>query len=49
MPGAYEPSRLLAVELQTGALDGAHGAVRAAVRRRPVTRTATPIAVAQAA
>jgi predicted N-acetyltransferase YhbS len=49
MPGAYEPARLLAVELQAGALDGAHGAIRAAVRRRPVTRAATTIAVAQAA
>src|SRR6185503_4928269 len=45
MPGAVA-ARLLGLELTAGALDGAHGAVRAAVRRRPA---ATPAAVAQAA
>jgi predicted N-acetyltransferase YhbS len=49
MPGAYEPARLLGVELMAGALDGAHGAVRAAVRRRPASRAAAPVAVARAA
>jgi predicted N-acetyltransferase YhbS len=49
MPGAWEPARLLGLELAAGALDGAHGAIRAAARRRPVARPATPIAVAQAA
>ncbi len=49
MPGAWEPARLLGLELAAGALDGAHGAIRAAARRRPAARTATPVAVAQAA
>jgi len=48
MPGAYEPARLLGVEFAAGALDGAHGAVRVPVRRRPAARAA-PVAVAQAA
>jgi predicted N-acetyltransferase YhbS len=49
MPGAYEPARLLGLELTAGALDGAHGAIRAAVRRRPAARAALTVAVAQAA
>ena len=49
MPGAYEPARLLGVELADGALDGAHGAIRAAVRRRPAVRATSTVAVAQAA
>jgi predicted N-acetyltransferase YhbS len=49
MPGAYEPARLLGVDLRAGALDGAHGAIRAPVRRRPAARVAAPVAVAQAA
>jgi predicted N-acetyltransferase YhbS len=49
MPGAYEPARLLGLELTAGALDGAVGLVRAGVRRRPAARAAKTIAVAQAA
>ncbi|HEY1545338.1 MAG TPA: N-acetyltransferase [Xanthobacteraceae bacterium] len=49
MPGAWEPARLLGVELAAGALDGARGAVRAVVRRRPAARAIPSIAVAQAA
>jgi len=49
MPGAYEPARLLGVELTTGALEGAYGAIRAATRRRPAARAAATVAVAQAA
>ena len=33
MPGPYEKHRLLALELQADALDGAHGVIRAAGRR----------------
>jgi len=33
MPGPYEKHRLLALELEPGALDGAHGVIRAAGRR----------------
>lgn len=33
MPGPYEKHRLLALELEAGALDGAHGVIRAAGRR----------------
>lgn len=49
MPGAYEPARLLGVELMAGALDGAVGLIRAGARRRPAARAAKTIAVAQAA
>jgi predicted N-acetyltransferase YhbS len=49
MPGAYEPARLLGLELTPGALDGAVGLIRAAARRRPAARAAKTIAVAQAA
>jgi predicted N-acetyltransferase YhbS len=49
MPGAYEPARLLGLELMTGALDGAVGLIRAGVRRRPAARAAKTIVVAQAA
>jgi predicted N-acetyltransferase YhbS len=33
MPGPFEPHRLLAIELKTGALDGARGVLRPAGRR----------------
>jgi predicted N-acetyltransferase YhbS len=33
MPGPYERHRLLALELETGALDGAYGVIRSAGRR----------------
>jgi predicted N-acetyltransferase YhbS len=33
MPGPYEPARLLALEIAEGALDGAHGTLRAIGRR----------------
>ena len=49
MPGAYEPARLLGLELMIGALDGAVGLIRAGVRRRPAARAAKTIVVAQAA
>jgi predicted N-acetyltransferase YhbS len=49
MPGAYEPARLLGLELTAGALDGAVGLVRAGARRRPVARAAKTLAVALAA
>jgi len=48
MPGA-ETVRLLGLELTAGALDGAHGTIRAGSRRRPAARAAATIAVAQAA
>ena len=40
MPGPFAPERLLALELVPGALDGAHGVIRAAAPRRPVRRIA---------
>jgi len=49
MPGADQPDRLLGLELTAGALDGAHGVIRAGARRRPAARVAPTIAVAQAA
>jgi predicted N-acetyltransferase YhbS len=49
MPGAYEPARLLGLELVAGTLDGALGLIRAGIRRRPAARAAKTIAVAQAA
>ena len=36
MPGPYERHRLLALELVEGALDGAHGTVKAAGRKLKV-------------
>ena len=33
MPGPYEKHRFLALELKAGALDGAHGVIRAAGRK----------------
>jgi len=36
MPGPYERDRLLALELRSGALDGARGLIRAPAPRRPV-------------
>jgi predicted N-acetyltransferase YhbS len=35
MPGPYERHRLLACELKAGALDGAHGLIRATGARLP--------------
>jgi hypothetical protein len=35
LPGPHEPHRLLAVELVTGALDGAHGLIHATGRLVP--------------
>lgn len=49
MAGPYDPARLLAVELVSGALDGAHGLVRVGAPRRPARRVAAPAAVAHAA
>jgi predicted N-acetyltransferase YhbS len=49
MPGPYEPARLLALELATGALEGAHGLVRAGAPRRPARRAVAAAAVAHAA
>jgi hypothetical protein len=49
MPGPFDPARLLALELVPGALDGAHGLVRAAALRRPARRVAADTAVAKAA
>ena len=49
MPGPFDPARLLALELVPGALDGAHGLVRAAAPRRSTRRTAADTAVAKAA
>jgi len=49
MPGAYEPGRLLALELVPGALDGAHGLVRTGAPRRAARRAAVVPAVAHAA
>jgi predicted N-acetyltransferase YhbS len=37
MPGPYERHRLLALELSPGALDGAHGTIRAAGRKTAKT------------
>ncbi len=49
MPGSREPDRLLAAELVPGALDGAHGVIRAgSVRRAPRRAAAVPV-VAHAA
>jgi predicted N-acetyltransferase YhbS len=46
LPGPYERNRLLALELAPGALDGAHGLIRATGRRAPrpevAARTAVP-------
>jgi predicted N-acetyltransferase YhbS len=39
LPGRYEPSRFLALELQAGALDGARGLVSATGRRLPALST----------
>ena len=49
MPGPFDPARLLALELVPGALDGAHGLVRAAAPRRSARRVAADTAVAKAA
>jgi predicted N-acetyltransferase YhbS len=50
MSGADQPDRLLGLELSAGALDDAHGVIRAdARRRRPAARAAQTVAVAQAA
>jgi predicted N-acetyltransferase YhbS len=49
MPGLFDPARLLALELTPGALDGAHGLVRAAAPRRSARRGAADTAVAKAA
>ncbi len=49
MAGADQPDRLLGLELTAGALDGAHGVIRAGARRRPAARSARTVAVAQAA
>ena len=44
MPGPFAPERLLALELVPGALDGAHGVIRAAAPRWPVRRIAAAVA-----
>ncbi len=49
MTGLAEPDRLLALELDPGALDGAHGKIRAGEVRRPVRRPAAHVPAAQAA
>jgi predicted N-acetyltransferase YhbS len=49
MPGLHQLERLLALELTAGALDGAHGPVRAGGLRRPAPRPAGDMAVAKAA
>ena len=49
MPGPFEPDRLLALELAPGALDGAHGHIRAGAPRRSSRRAAGVPAVARAA
>ncbi len=49
MPGPYEPARLLALELASGALDGAHGVIRVGAPRRAARRAAASAAVAHAA
>jgi hypothetical protein len=49
MPGLFDPARLLGLELTPGALDGAHGLVRAAAPRRSARRGAADTAVAKAA
>jgi predicted N-acetyltransferase YhbS len=49
MPGPFEPARLLGLELAEGALDGAHGLVRARAPRRAVRPAAAEVAVPHAA
>jgi predicted N-acetyltransferase YhbS len=49
MPGAYQPDRLLALELAPGALDRAHGVIRVGAPRRAARRAAAAPAVAHAA
>jgi predicted N-acetyltransferase YhbS len=49
MAGAYEPERLLALELAAGALDGARGLIRVGAPRRPARRVAAELAVSRAA
>ncbi len=39
MPGPYERHRFLALELEDGALDGAHGVLKATGRKAPVVHT----------
>jgi predicted N-acetyltransferase YhbS len=46
MPGAYQQDRLLGLELQAGALDGASGMIAAAGRRVPKPGRRTPAAAA---
>jgi predicted N-acetyltransferase YhbS len=46
LPGRYEPSRFLALELEPGALDGARGLVSAPGRRLPKPRFSAPAAQA---
>jgi predicted N-acetyltransferase YhbS len=49
MPRAYEPERLLALELAAGALDGACGLIRVGAPRRGDRRVAAELAVPRAA
>lgn len=44
MPGAYDPNRLLALELKAGALDGARGLVSASGKLEPKPRLSKLIA-----
>jgi predicted N-acetyltransferase YhbS len=46
MPGPYEQHRLLASEFKAGALDGAHGLIRATGAKAPLPAAAVPAATA---